>query len=152
MSNKDKPKIRFQRANYVVSDIDRAMTFYCDVLGLDLVFLKPSDPDNYSYEIFGLPKDKPMRFAVLRTEDQPNVMALTEIKGGIGFDEGPRRTAIILETPEIDRVIKESKELGLKVFGEDKLITKDGREGREFGILDFDGNLVVVYLITKAAQ
>jgi len=151
MNIDDKPKVRFQRANYVVADMDRAMTFYCDVLGFDLVFSKPSDPGNYSYEIFGLPTEKVMRFAVLRTEDQPNVMALTEIEGGLGYYEGPRRAAIILETPEIDRIIRESKALGLKVFGEDKLITKDGREGREFGILDFDGNLVVVYLITKAA-
>ena len=102
MNNKDKPKVRFQRANYVVSDIDRAMTFYGDVLGLELVFLKPSEPDSYSYEVFGLPKGKPMRFAVLRTDDQPNVMALTEIEGGLGYDDGPRRAAIIFETPEID--------------------------------------------------
>jgi len=38
----------------------------------------------------------------------------------------------------------------LTVYPEDKLITKDGREGREIGIVDFDGNLVVIYLITKA--
>ena len=92
-----------------------------------------------------------MRFAVLKTVDQPNVMALTEIEGGLGFDQGPRRSAIILETPEIDRIVEQSKALGLTVYGEDKLITKDGREGREVGILDFDGNLVVIYLITKLA-
>ena len=42
------------------------------------------------------------------------------------------------------------KDLGLKVFTEEKLLTKDGRTGREIGFLDFDDNLVVIYkILTK---
>jgi len=48
----DKPKIRFQRANSVVTDIDRALTFYSDVLGFDVVFIKDSAEDSYSYDVF----------------------------------------------------------------------------------------------------
>jgi len=92
-----------------------------------------------------------MRFAVLGTPEQKNVMALTEVPSAKLIKELPRRSAIILEIVEIDRVVAESKALGLKVYDEDKLITKDGRVGREIGIVDFDGNLVVIYLITKAA-
>jgi len=147
----DKPKIRFQRANFVVTDIDRALTFYSDVLGFDVVFIKDSAEDSYSYDVFEIDKSNTMRFAVLGTPEQKNVMALTEVPSAKPITELPRRSAIILEIVEIDRVVAESKALGLKVYHEDKLITKDGREGREIGIVDFDGNLVVIYLITKAA-
>ena len=148
--NETKPKLRFQRANFVVADIEKALTFYRDVLEFDVSFIKDSEPDSYSYEVFQLPK-RPMKFAVLSTPQQRNVMALTEIKGGLGYQSEARRSAIILEITEIDRVIEQSKALGLTVYPEDKLVTKDGREGREIGIADFDGNLVVIYLITKAA-
>lgn len=146
-----KPAIRFQRSNYVVADIDRALTFYRDVLGFTVTFIKDSAEDSYSYDVFEIDKSQPMRFAVLSTPEQGNVMALTEVPNAKPITATPRRSAIILEIPEIDRVVSESKTLGLTVYSEDHLVTKDGREGREIGIVDFDGNLVVIYLITKAA-
>ena len=146
----DKPKVRFQRVNFVVENIDRALTFYRDVLGLELVFIKDSAEDSYSYDVFEIDKSDKMRFAVLAAPGQSNVMALTEVPSLGPITEMPRRSAIILEIAEIDHVVEQSKDLGLKVYREDKLVTKDGREGRELGIVDFDGNLVVIYLITKA--
>lgn len=147
-----KHKLRFQRSNYVVANIDRALTFYRDVLGFDVVFIKDSEADSYSFDVFEIERNNKMRFAVLGAPDQPNVMALTEVPTAEPIATAPRRSAIILEIPEIDRVVAGSKALGLKVYSEDKLITKDGREGREIGIVDFDGNLVVIYKITKAAS
>ncbi|MEM7728887.1 MAG: VOC family protein [Pseudomonadota bacterium] len=144
-----KPPLRFQRANHVVADLDRALSFYRDVLGFDVAFIKDSDPDSYSYDVFELPR-APMRFCVLSAGGQKNVMALTE-NPHMRPAPAPRHSAIILEIPEIDRVVEQSKALGLTVYPEDHLITKDGRKGREVGIVDFDGNLVVVYLITQPA-
>ncbi len=146
----DKPPLRFQRANHVVADLDRALSFYRDVLGFTVTFTKDSAPDSYSYDVFDLPRE-PMRFCVLSAGEQANVMALTE-SPGLAPATGPRRSAIILETPDIDRIVADAKALGLTVYPEDHLVTKDGREGREVGIVDFDGNLVVIYLITKAAS
>ncbi len=146
-----KPPIRFQRANFIVSNIDRSLQFYQDILRFDLVFIKDSAPDSYSYDVFEIEKGQVLRFAVLGTPEQANVMALTEIPDIRSLDITPRRSAIILESPEFDRIVDEASGLGLKVYTEDKLITKDGREGREVGIVDFDGNLVVIYHITKAA-
>ncbi len=143
--------IRFQRANYIVADIDRALTFYRDILGFTVTFVKDSAADSYSYDVFEIERGQPMRFAVLSAPGQPNVMALTEVPNVKPVTATPRRSAIILEILEIDRVVEQSGVLGLTVYPEDKLITKDGREGREIGIVDFDGNLVVIYLITKAA-
>lgn len=144
-------KLRFQRSNILVANIEKALTFYRDALGFDVVFIKDSEPDSYSYDVFDISRDAPMRFAVLRTQEQPNVLALTEVKGLKPADHQPRRSCIVLDVGDIDTVITQAKALGLKVYREDFLLTKDGREGREFGIIDFDGNLVVVYTITKAA-
>ncbi|MGJ8562527.1 MAG: VOC family protein [Alphaproteobacteria bacterium] len=148
----DKPNLRFQRSNFVVSNIERALTFYKDVLGFDIVFIKESGEDSYSYDVFEIDRATKIRFAVLGAPGQANVLALTEIPDVKPVADLPRRSAIILETPEIDRVVSQSKALGLKVYTESKLVTKDGRQGREIGIVDFDGNLILIYLITKSAK
>jgi len=146
-----KPKVRFQRANFLVADIEKSLTFYEGVLGFDVVFIKDSEPDSYSYDVFAIERGPAMRFAVLRTEAQANVMALTEVADLPPSAAAPRRAGIVLDVADIDAVVDGANSLGLKVYHEDHLVTKDGREGREFGIVDFDGNLVVVYTITGAA-
>lgn len=149
-NSQEKPTVRFQRANYVVSDLDRALPVYCDVLGLEVVFIKDSAEDSYSYEVFQIDKKADMRFAVLAAPGQPNVMALTELKG-IDLPEMPlpSRSAIVLECTDFDGVLARAKAAGLKVFEESVLETKDGRKGREGGFLDHDGNLIVIYLILE---
>jgi len=146
-----KPALRFQRSNLLVANIERALTFYRDVLGFEVAFLKDSEAESYSYDVFGIARDQPMRFCVLRTAEQPNVLALTEVPNLPRVTDMPRRSGIVLEALEIRNCVRQAKTLGLQVFREDHLVTKDGREGVEYGIVDFDGNLVVLYLIEKDA-
>lgn len=144
--------VRFQRGNHVVSDLERAIDFYCGILGMSLEFSKDSEPDSYSYPVFGIPREAKMRFAVLNTPEQPRVMALTEVRGvPLPPVALPRRSAIVLQIPDIDGVVAASRAAGLTVYPEDKLVTNDGRIGREVGIVDHDGNLVVIYHITSSA-
>lgn len=142
--------LRFQRANFVVADLDRALCFYCDILGMSVAFRKVSDPDSYSYSVFEIDPAATLRFAVLETQDQPRVMALTEVSGiTLPPVPAPRRAAIVLDVADIDGVVAKSRAAGLTVYEEDHLVTNDGREGREVGIVDFDDNLVVIYHITS---
>jgi catechol 2,3-dioxygenase-like lactoylglutathione lyase family enzyme len=145
----EKPKIRFQRANFVVSDIDRALTFYRDVLGFEVTFRKAHNPESYSFPVFEIPKNAEIGFCILSAPNQPRIMALTQIAGvtmePVPF---PRRGAIVLEMADPDETIEGAKELGLHVYEESRLVTGDGRVGREIGIVDFDGNLILIYLIT----
>jgi catechol 2,3-dioxygenase-like lactoylglutathione lyase family enzyme len=144
--------VRFQRGNHVVADLPRALTFYRDVLGFDVTFILPPNPDSYSYPVFDIPRDAVMQFCVLSTETQERVMALTEIKGvQLTPTPHPRRSAIVLEIDDPDAVMAGARALGLTVYDEEVLHTKDGRVGREIGIVDFDDNLVVIYKITGAA-
>jgi len=141
--------VRFQRATYVVKDMDRALEFYRDILGFDLEYIIDSEPESYSYPVFEIPQERAIRFATLSTKNQPRVMALTEVPGELDELPMPRRCAVVIEIEDIDGVVEASRQAGLKVYEEEHLVTQDGREGREVGIVDRDGNLVVIYWITQ---
>jgi len=142
--------LRFQRANFVVRNIETSLKFYCDVLGFELAFVKDSPDDSYSYPVFEIDTDQPLRFAVLNTKDQVRVMALTEVPAELDYVPLPRRSAIVLEVGDVDAVVDGAKAAGCLVHAEGELMTHDGRRGREVGILDHDDNLVVIYHIPAA--
>ena len=52
----------------------------------------------------------------------------------------------------MDTILDGLRDAGSTVFEEEKLVTQDGRRGREVGFLDPDGHLVVAYLIETAAK
>ena len=143
--------MRFQRANYLVSNKDRALLLYVDILGMNLDFMKDSEEDSYSYEVFDIDESIPMEFALLSYENQPRVLALTILgDGNLEQNPMPRRSAIVIEVDNVDETVAKCKENGFHCYRDDHLITHDGREGKEVGILDDDGNLVVIYKIEKA--
>ncbi|MDX1517431.1 MAG: VOC family protein [Woeseiaceae bacterium] len=145
-----KSYVRFQRANFIVRSIDRALTFYRDVLGFELTFIKDSPDDSYSYPVFDIEPSVPLRFAVLGTPDQPRVLALTEVAADLEPVPLPRRSAIVVEVGNVDAVVADAAAAGCHVHEEGDLLTHDGRRGREVGIVDFDGNLTVIYHIPPA--
>jgi catechol 2,3-dioxygenase-like lactoylglutathione lyase family enzyme len=141
--------LRFQRGNHVVADMERALTFYRDVLGFSVYYMLPHNPESYSIPVFDIPAGAQMRFATLSTATQERVMALTEIAGiPLAPVPHPRRSAIVLEVADPDAVMTGARALGLTVYPEEELRTPDGRIGREIGIVDFDDNLIVIYCIT----
>ncbi len=144
----EKQQTRFQRGNFVVADIDKALTFYEGVLGFEVTFRKGHNPDSYSIRVFEIPDGAELDFVILSLPGQPRVMALSGIKN-VPLDQVPypRRSAIVLDVADPDKVMSESRALGLKVYEEGRLQTHDGRTGREIGIADFDDNLIVIYII-----
>jgi catechol 2,3-dioxygenase-like lactoylglutathione lyase family enzyme len=145
--------IRFQRGNFVVADIERSLTFYRDVLGFSVEYVLGHNPESYSIPVFDIPEGAELGFCALNTPTQARVLALTQI-GRIGLEPvpHPRRSAIVLEAEDPDAIMVGARTLGLHVYAEEVLHTKDGRVGREIGIVDFDDNLVVIYKILQAAS
>jgi catechol 2,3-dioxygenase-like lactoylglutathione lyase family enzyme len=144
--------LRFQRANFVVADLDRALRLYRDVLGFEVAFILDHNPESYSFPVFEIPAEARLRFCVLSTSSQERVLALTEIKAvRLAPVPLPRRSAIVLEVGDPDDVMTRARAAGATVFEEGELLTKDGRRGREVGIADYDDNLIVIYKITGAA-
>lgn len=142
--------IRFQRANYLVSNIERALAFYRDVIGFSVAFVKEPRDTSYSHEVFGLDTNRPVGFATLSTPSQERVMALTEVTG-LEPQREPRRSALVIEVEDVDGVVGRAEARGFRVFPEERLVTHDGRVGREVGLLDEDGNLTVIYRIDQQA-
>ena len=146
----DKAFVRFQRGNFVVSNLERALTFYRDVLGFEVAYQKGHNPESYSIPVFNIPDGAELGFCTLSTRDQVRVMALTEIKGvDLPPVPAPRRSAIVLDVSDPDAIMDGARALGLTVYPEERLETNDGRVGREIGIVDFDDNLVVIYTILE---
>ena len=145
MSNN--PYLRFQRANFVVRNIEKSLALYRDVLGFEVAFVLDSPDDSYSYPVFDIATSHRLRFAVLSTEEQVRVMALTEVPAELDAVPHPRRAAIVLEVGDVDAVCDGARAAGCHVYDEEKLVTHDGRVGREVGIVDYDDNLVVIYRI-----
>ena len=143
--------MRFQRANYLVSNKERALLLYRDILGMRLDFMKVSEEYSYSYDVFDIDDSIAIEFALLSYQDQPRVMALTILgDGNLEKNPLPRRAAICIEVDDVDDAVSKCNENGFHCYGEAHLITHDGREGKEVGILDDDGNLIVIYKIEKA--
>ena len=61
--------MRFQRANYLVSNKERALLLYRDILGMNLDFMKVSEEDSYSYDVFDIDDSIPIEFAT-PTQDE----------------------------------------------------------------------------------
>lgn len=149
----DRANLRFQRANFVVADMERSLSFYRDVVGFEIAYTHGHNPDSYSISVFEIPEGAQLAFCTLSTRDQVRVMALTEIKGvPLEPVPAPRRAAIVLDVEDPDAIMDGARALGLKVYEEEKLETNDGRIGREIGIVDFDDNLVVIYKILSGAS
>lgn len=147
----DKAFVRFQRGNFVVADLERALTLYRDVLGFEVAYRKGHNPESYSIPVFNIPQGAELGFCTLSTQDQVRVMALTEIKGvPLPPVPAPRRSAIVLDVANPDAIMEGARALGLTVHPEEQLNTNDGRVGREIGIVDFDDNLIVIYTILEA--
>ncbi|APG61643.1 hypothetical protein LPB140_00965 [Sphingorhabdus lutea] len=131
--------------------MEKALSFYVGVLGFEVTYTKGHNPDSYSIPVFEIPDGAELGFVILSLPGQPRVMALSSIgKIPLAPVPHPRRSAIVLDVADPDKVMADSRALGLHVYEEGRLETHDGRIGREIGIVDFDDNLVVIYLIAEA--
>ena len=144
--------VRVQRANLVVSDLDRAFRVYRDILGFRVDFILGDRPQAYSYTVFQIPREAKTRFAALSSSGHERSLALTEVKG-INLPEPglPSSHALVLEVDDFDAVLQGAQGEDLQIFPEETLRTHDGRLGREIGMLDHDGHLIVLYCILQGA-
>ena len=124
---------------------------YRDILGFRVDFILGDRPQAYSYTVFQIPREAKTRFAALSSRDHDRSLALTEVKGiDLAEPNLPSSHALVLEVEDFDGVLKGAQGEGLRVFPEETLRTHDGRLGREIGMLDHDGRLIVLYCILKA--
>lgn len=139
----------FKRINLCVSDLDRSLEIYCDILGFTIDYQKVSAEDSYSYPVFTFPKEAKLRFATLNSKSQERTMALTEVKGiELPPMPVPRMVAAVINCPKFDEVLEKVAAAGLEVIPPQILPNPDGTaKGRESAFIDPDGHLIVIYVL-----
>ena len=143
----------YKRQLYVVTDMERALTLWRDVMGLEPGAITVSGPNSYSREVFNIPAEAQMRFCTLSAgPNQVRTLALREVKGvAVPPKTGIRTTgAVINANGRLADIIAQAKAMGLTVFGPRVLPSLGQGDGVEQGFLDWDGNVIVLYEFPKS--
>ena len=139
---------RLGHVHLKVADLERAIGFYRDILGLTASEPTVSGPDSFSYPVFNIPKGTPMRGVTLHTPNEQRAFALTELKG---FDLPRPISAPFLATAVIGITDLEDKFAQIEALGLTVTETRiaGGAEFKfiEQAFVDFDGHLIVCYEI-----
>jgi hypothetical protein len=134
----------YKRQLYVVTDMERALTLWRDVLGLVPGEITTSGPNSYSREVFNVPARAAMRFCTLSAgPNQVRTLALLEVRGvRLPRKTGIRTTgAVINANGKLETIIASARNMGLTVFSPRVLESASQGRGMEQGFLDWDGNV-----------
>ena len=139
-------EVAVKRVNLLVSDLDRSLAIYRDILGFRVFEISDSSPQSYSYAVFGIPAAAQLRFATLDSSTETRALALTEVKG-VELPVAPSfgTSSPVIRITRFDEVLVRLREAGLRVVEPRRSKTPEGREFSELGFTDPDGHVVVLY-------
>lgn len=137
----------FKRTNLLVSDLDRSLSVYRDILGFELAGRAKAVDDSYIYELFQLPAEAVLHFALLSAgSGQQRVVALVEVTGvEIVRRQAPYTSSVVLGVTDLAGIIGKIRGLGLDVAPANLGSGVDGSQFVEQAFVDFDGNVVLLY-------
>ncbi|MEX1308841.1 MAG: VOC family protein [Candidatus Sulfomarinibacteraceae bacterium] len=139
----------FKRVTLVVSDLERSLQIYRDVLGFSLDGISDSTEASYSYPVFKIDPKAKIRFATLSAGPaQVRTMALTEVTGiDLPKPARPHMTASVIRVDDLDGTFTKIEALGLETVPP-KIAERPGEfKFVERAFVDFDGHLIVLYQI-----
>lgn len=143
----------YKRQLYVVTDMERALRLWRDVLGLVPGEITISGPNSYSREVFNIPARASMRFCTLSAgPTQVRTLALLEVRGvRLPQKVGIRTTgAVINANGKLETIIASARSMGLTIMGPRVLESTTQGNGIEQAFLDWDGNVIVLYQYPNA--
>jgi catechol 2,3-dioxygenase-like lactoylglutathione lyase family enzyme len=143
----------YKRQLFVVTDMERALTLWRDVLGLQAGEITTSGRNSYSREVFNVPTNVAMRFCTLSAgPTQQRTLALLEVRGtSLPRKSGIRTTAAVINANgRLNEIIETVRAQGLTVFSQRVLESTTQGNGLEQGFLDWDGNVIVLYEFPNA--
>lgn len=141
------------RHSILVSDLERSLTLYRDILGLTVSRVSETRADSYSYVFFNIEPGAMRRFAYLSGEEgRDNVLGIGEVPGiELGLPDRPRAVAWVQTVADVEEVMEKVQALGLELIPPQEFVSREaGRTGIETGVIDFDGHLVMFYGLKRA--
>lgn len=137
-----------KRPNLVVSDMERSLRIYRDILGLTATDIRPGSKESFSYPVFNVPTSADFRFVSLHEPGEKRILNLTEVTG---MDlprppSEPYMSALVIGIEGLEAKFKQLADLGLNIT------PSKVAEGADFdfveqAFIDPDGHLIVCYEI-----
>lgn len=138
--------LHLKRPCLLVSDLEKALTLYRDILGFRLDFVGAADEDSYLYTVFQIPLHGRLTFAALSTAHESRALALTEVQGvELPMPQQPYRIAVVIQVGDLAATIQSIQALGLDVMPSRSFTAPPDMTFTEQGFYDFDGHLIVLY-------
>jgi len=141
--------IVLKRVPIVVSDMDKSLKLYRDILGLTVESDNMMKPDAHDERVFNVGPgglNRSVKFNL--GPEQIRAVGLFEVKGYKGKDpKAPHDHGIVFRVTRIDEIHAQAKAAGIRIVDFVDLTTNDGQKGRELTMLDPDGHLVLTYQI-----
>ena len=135
-----------KRINLIVSDLDRSLEIYRDVIGMEVFEIKNSEKGSYAYKVFNLPEEADMRYASLNIGSKKRGFSLTEIKNAqLPSLDGIKMTTAVIQVEGLREIYEKIIDMKLYSTAIDQDITPEGITFAEFSFTDYDGHLVVLY-------
>jgi catechol 2,3-dioxygenase-like lactoylglutathione lyase family enzyme len=146
--------IALKRVPIVVSDMERSLTLYRDILGLTVESDNPMTPNAHDERVFNVAPGRLTRSVKFNLgPDQIRAVGLFEVKGYRGKDpKAPHDHGIVFRVTRIDEIHAQARAAGIRIVDFVELTTSSGETGRELTMLDPDGHLVLVYQIDAARK
>jgi catechol 2,3-dioxygenase-like lactoylglutathione lyase family enzyme len=149
-AEKTPPVPDLKRPNLVVSDMERSLKIYRDILGLEASEVRPGSADSFSYPVFNVPKDANFRFVSLHEPGEERVLNLTEVTGMAlpTPPSEPYMSALVIGIEDLEAKFKILASMGLKLTETD---TAQGPDFRfiEQAFVDPDGHLIVCFEVIQ---
>ena len=146
--------IMLKRVPIVVSDMERSLKLYRDILGLTVESDKLMKPDAHDERVFNVPPGGLSRSVKFNLgPDQIRAIGLFEVKGYKGKDpKAPHDHGVVFRVNRIDDIHTKAKAAGIRIVDFVDLTTSAGEKGRELTMLDPDGHLVLVYQVGSSPK
>ena len=142
------------RHSILVSELERSLTLYRDVLGLEVSRINETSADSYSYVFFDIEPGSMKRFAYLDGDDgRKNVLGIGEVPGlDTKLPKRPRSVAWVQTVADVEGVMEQVEALGLELVPPLEFLSREaGKPGIETGVVDWDGHLVMFYGLKREA-
>lgn len=146
-----KAGLHLKRSCLLVADLARSLTLYKDILGFRLDYIsEEASEDSYLYKVFKIPAEARLKFATLSTEHEARALALTEVKGvtlpPVTMPVTmPHHLGLVVQVSDVAEVVEQVRSLGLEVIEPSYFTAPPNLAFTEQGIVDFDGQLIVLY-------